>query len=71
MTELTIKILTWAAIIGVACFVVGVNDIGLRVNDGLQALVKWPRRLQQAYRHTPRHSRNRPLPGFMKTWHLR
>lgn len=71
MTQLTIQVLVWGAIIGAVCFVVGVNDIGLRVNDGLQSLVRWPKRLQKAYGHTPRHSRSHPLPTFMRTWHLR
>lgn len=71
MTQLTIKILIWCTVIGVACIVVGVNDIGLRVNDGLQSLAKWPKRLRKATLYTPRHSRNKPLPGFMQSWHLR
>lgn len=46
------------------------RNIALRLRDSYWQCYFYPGRVLHAYAHTPRHSRSKPLPDFMRHWHL-
>lgn len=47
------------------------RNIPLRFGDSCRSLYFWPGRLGDAYRYTARHSKSKPIPDYMSSWHLR